>query len=342
MSTLRILHLLASPYWSGPAEIIFDLALAQRAAGHEVFVCVDTKRRVAPSEELAVPRFEAGGVLADHGMELSTRSTPLGMWRDRAILRRLELDIVHAHMSHDHFLASLGRPRAALLVRSIHAPRSLRRLMPPADAYTVPSSRERERLARAQSMVLPAFAGPDFVPSQDRPGLRRALGVIGDPVIGMVSTFQPSRRHDLGLEAFERLLQHRPDARLYLVGDGVLTDTLRDQARGLGIEARVRFVGYQSGADFLRWLQVLDEVWILGLGNDYGGRAAMQARAVGVRVVAVDEGGLAQAADVLLSSTDPEALWRASEAGARRELEVIRRELVAERVLELYRAARAS
>ena len=41
---MRILHLLASPFFSGPAESVALLALAQRALGHEVSVAVDRKR----------------------------------------------------------------------------------------------------------------------------------------------------------------------------------------------------------------------------------------------------------------------------------------------------------
>jgi hypothetical protein len=63
----------------------------------------------------------------------------------------------------------------------------------------------------------------------------------------------------------------------------------------------VHFAGYQSGDDFIRWLQALDVVWILGLGNDFSGRAAAQARACDVRVVAVDEGSLALNADAIVA-----------------------------------------
>ena len=48
---MRILHLLASPAWTGPAENIARLAVAQRALGHQVSVAVDRKREGLTSEE---------------------------------------------------------------------------------------------------------------------------------------------------------------------------------------------------------------------------------------------------------------------------------------------------
>src|SRR5439155_19175885 len=94
--------------------------------------------------------------------------------------------------------------------------------------------------------------------------------------------------------------QSRPTARLVLTGDGELEPELRSIVSALGLEGSVTFAGYQRAESFVRWLQALDEVWVLGLGNDYSGRAAAQARACGVKVVAVDEGALASLADALV------------------------------------------
>ena len=68
-------------------------------------------------------------------------------------------------------------------------------------------------------------------------------------------------------------------------------------------------------------------------------RAAMQARAAGVRVVAVDEGGLSAAADVSLSVASIETIVAAARSEQRLDLPVVRREVVSERILELYREA---
>jgi hypothetical protein len=99
-------------------------------------------------------------------------------------------------------------------------------------------------------------------------------------------------------------------------------------------------VGYQSGVDFVRHLQALDEVWLLGLGNDWSARAAAQARACGVRVIAVDEGALADFADVVVEPS-AEALVSASRSGARREFRVESPASIAARVLEFYERLRA-
>jgi len=338
---LKIVHLAATPYWSGPLENISLLALAQRAAGHDVQVLVDTHRQRAPSEELAVPRLNelaltgAGG----EGPQLSNKSSPWAMFRDLRWFSRLQADVVHAHMSHDHFLARGAPSTRFVLVRSVHAPRSLRPSLPRADAYTVPFRDALVALGRAPAMVFPALHASTFQPPKDRAALRAELGLEGSPLIGMVSTFQASRRHHAGFHAFRQVLQTRPKARLVLVGDGPLDAKLRQEAIPLG--GKVVFAGYQQGTRFTQWLQALDEVWILGLGNDWSARAAVQARACQVRVIAVREGALPDWADALCDPT-PESIANASASGQRAAHELPSASAVASDMVDLYRQARGA
>jgi len=117
----------------------------------------------------------------------------------------------------------------------------------------------------------------------------------------MVSTFQVTRHHDVAVDALAHLQKERPDAKMVLIGDGVTLPTIKEKVAQLKLNDAVFFAGYQPGDAFVRWLQALDIVWILGLGNDWSGRAAAQARACGVKVVAVDEGGLETNADSLVA-----------------------------------------
>jgi L-malate glycosyltransferase len=337
---MKILHLLASPAYSGPCEVVAQLALAQRALGHEVTVAVDRKRKEVPSEELAVPKLEELGLLDEGGLELSVKSHPPAMLRDVRALSRRSVDVLHAHFSHDHAVAWLARPRGALLIRSLHAPRSLRWSMPGARGFTTPTAALAKQLEPLPTLVLKPLIDPAFGPPADRAALRAALGLPATGrVLGMVSSLQPSRRHELGLDAFARLKRAGSDAVLIITGDGVMHAALTARAMSLGLGDAVRFVGYQKGDAFVQWMQAMDEVWILGLGNDYSARAAAQARACGVRSVGVDEGALAAMVDQVIEPT-VDAVCAAA-FGARRALALPDPKAVADEVLALYARARA-
>jgi glycosyltransferase involved in cell wall biosynthesis len=330
---VRILHLLSSPVWSGPAEPVSLLAGAQRGLGHDVSVAIDSTRSGTGSEEPAAPHLEPLGLLDRQGLRLCTRDGPGGVWRDARRLRTLEVDVVHAHFSHDHWVAALSGHRG-VRVRSFHAARSRRALCPPAAAFTVPTTELGVDLGRPW-MVLPPLLAPIFRPPEDRAALQASLGLTG-PVVGMVSTFQASRRHALALDAFARLQMRERGAMLVLVGDGQLGPTLRAQAHALGLSSHVRFTGYQSGESLVHWMQAFDELWVLGLGNDWAGRPVVQGRAVGARVVGVDEGALRHWVDAVVPGPTAEALARVALRDERRSLALPHTRGVAEEMLGMY------
>ncbi|MBL9038779.1 MAG: glycosyltransferase [Archangium sp.] len=322
---MHIVHLLASPYFSGPAEVVVQLALAQRGLGHDVEVVCDTLRVSSSAEELLVPKLEASRLTSRAPLTLSVKSSLAQLWRDVRALRGLTADVVHSHFSHDHLLARLAGRRP--LVRSIHAPRSLRWGMPRADGWTVPYAGLAPRLTGRDVVVLPPLIASHFRPREGARGQR----------IAMVSTFQPSRRHALGLQAFARVRAMHPGATLELMGDGALAAELQTLARPLG--SAVTFHGYLAGEAYAAALRDIDEVWVLGLGNDFGGRAALEARASGVRVVAVDEGALASWADAVVPP-EPEAIAAVALTGERRDVQLPSSEATVAQVLELYERAR--
>ncbi len=337
---MRVLHLLSSPVFSGPAEAVSLLALAQKRAGATVAVAVDTTRAGTGTEEPAVPRLQALGLLDGRGFALSTQGAPSDFLADAFRLRRQQLDVVHCHLSHDHWVAWLGRPPGARLVRSLHAPRSVRWSLPPADAFTVAEAALLPRLRPRPALVLPALVDTQaFQPSPDRAALRLALGLRPGPVVGMASTFQPSRGHAVALAAFTTLRRRVPDATLVLLGDGALEPQLRLAIHEAGLAAAVRLPGYQRGAEFIRWLQAMDELWVLGLGNDWAGRPALQARACGARVVAAALGALPTWADAVLADVTPAALAAAALQPGRRDVPLPDVDAVAREVLALYAAA---
>jgi glycosyltransferase involved in cell wall biosynthesis len=333
---MRILHLLASPVFSGPAEPVCLLAAAQRSLGHEVKVAIDRKRLSVASEELLLPRLQVSGLLDEGGLELSVKSTPLASLRDIMKLRARRVDVVHSHFTHDHVLARIGRPPGAKLVRSIHAPRSLRPTTPGCDAFTVPFEAMLSRVGSKPAMVLPALVDERYRPAADRASLRGGLGLPEVPLVGMLSTFQHSRHHDTGIDAFVLLHARRPDAQLVLTGDGTVEAQIRARVLSVGLRDAVTFTGYQRAEEFPRWVQALDEVWILGLGNDFAARAAAQARSCGVRVVAIDEGALASYADVVVEADAP-SIAAAALTGERRDCRVAPIAEIAESVVALYR-----
>ena len=76
--------------------------------------------------------------------------------------------------------------------------------------------------------------------------LRNELGAVDRLVVGHVGRFMPQKNHAFVLRVFKALLARKPDAVLWLVGDGELKDQIRTQAEQIGISGSVRFLGSRS------------------------------------------------------------------------------------------------
>lgn len=109
-----------------------------------------------------------------------------------------------------------------------------------------------------------------------------------DAVIGSIGRLSEEKGQRLLLEAFPRVLERVPTARLAFAGDGPDARYLRERAAALGLERAVRFLGHRTdirdvygGLDLL----VLSS-YTEGLPN-----VVLEAMALGVPVVATAVGG---------------------------------------------------
>jgi glycosyltransferase involved in cell wall biosynthesis len=150
-----------------------------------------------------------------------------------------------------------------------------------------------------------------FENRRDGGRLRASLGIPPDAqVIGTVGRLVPVKNHELLFRAFARVRQHRPRARLLVVGDGPLRDSLGRLASDGGIADSVHFAGYQS--DVLEYLSLMD-CFALTSHSEGMPQAVLEASVLGVPVIASRVGGLPDAildgrTGLLFASGDEAAL----------------------------------
>ncbi len=119
--------------------------------------------------------------------------------------------------------------------------------------------------------------------------LKRSLGFDErDPVLIAVARLEPQKGHSVLLNALPLVRRDFHRVRLVCVGEGSLRDDLEKQARALGLEEFVRFVGYRSNVP--DWLALAD---ITVLPSLYEGLplAAIESLGAGKPVVATSVDG---------------------------------------------------
>jgi phosphatidylinositol alpha-1,6-mannosyltransferase len=365
---LAILHLAANRWWTGSADPTLQLVAGLVARGHRV------RLGVTPGDRFEAKAREAGLAVVD-GVRLRARLAPLELVRDATRLRRLvrddAVDVIHAHHSHDHWLAvlvaRLSGARRPFVVRTFHNVRAVKRGLAArvlsrrtAAAFAVSRQIEaRCRLARVAggrvywtpgAVDLARFGGADGR------AVREEFKLGDAPVIVSVARLAPNRGHELLLAGFRDLLIGTPEARLLLVGKGENRARLEQLVADLGLASHVTFTGYRDH-DLPAVLAAADGFALMAAGSDDSCRAALEAMAAGRPVVArrvgalpetvvhgetgllVDDDTAAGVAAALGAIVADRARARAmGAAGRRRAEQAFTRERMVETVEGVYRA----
>ncbi len=308
LAAMKILHLFSNWKWTGPAEPALNLCHVLGGKHETAFV---SSGHPFPAETTVVGEHALErGVAHLGGFRLNKHFHPLHNLLDvmklKKVLKEKSFDIVHAHLTNDHLIASAAvravRPKP-LLVRSSYewddparTYRDRRLFSRSTDGVIVISRHARDRvrdrglLSPEKVTVIPT--GVDtarFDPStMDRNAARRALGFGAEEfVFGIVARMQRHRKFGLLLRAFKRTLEHDRRVRLVIVGRGTHQEEVaRLPAAEMGLGDRVVFPGYLAGRSFVEALAAMDCGLFLVPGSDGSCRAVREKMAMALPVIA--------------------------------------------------------
>ncbi|MFN2386184.1 MAG: glycosyltransferase family 4 protein [Thermoanaerobaculia bacterium] len=287
---MRILQLVTGEKWTGTAAVVFDQTAALVDAGIEAqfgFIGGSPLARRLASLGWARPI-------------LRRPRGPVRFVRDvaalRAILAREKFDLVHAHGTHDHFLAALGvGPTGARLVRTLHHVRHVRRGFP-WRALT----RRTHAFAFANRAIAAKFCGrgptlapvvdPDrFTPEGKPSELTARLGASRVSfLIGTVGKLAAGRGHE---EAIRALAALPAGAGILHVGKGDEEKKLESLAASLSLADRNFWAGYQE-EELPALFRSMHVFLFTASGSEQGQRAILEAMASGLPIVALDVPGV--------------------------------------------------
>ncbi|CAD5244895.1 glycosyltransferase family 4 protein [Thermococcus camini] len=299
------------PKIGGVASHMHHLALKLRERGHDVAI-VTNDRRTGKEEELKAKGIELvkiPGVISpvlEVNLSYSLKSTG-------ELNEFLEgFDVIHSHHAFTPLAlkaAKAGRELGKATLLTTHSisfshesrlwqalgltfPLFSRYLKYPHEIIAV--SRAAEAFIRhftdAPVRVIPNGVDDDlFSPLSEgeKERLKEELGIEGDAVL-YVSRMSPRKGPHVLLNAFSGI----DNATLVMAGSGEMLPFLRAQAKFLGIEDRVRFLGYVDGSLLPRLFGMADVFVLPSTTAEAFGIVILEAMAAGVPVVATDVGGI--------------------------------------------------
>ena len=307
----RVLHLAAGNRWTGAAAPAFAEVEALRAAGVEAHYAY-------------VGGYKLEAKISGHPFThpvIEKAQNPAAFRRSVSAIRRLVrehgINILHAHLTYDHWLAHFAATEGVRIARTFHARRVLRNdpfsrhLMRRTDALFVINDGFRD------SAVLrghePTFTPPPLDLKQFSPGETMVRSLYGIPssakLVTVIGKLSPGRGFEEALDSFAALRQRMPEAWLMVIGHGEHRAILEERARALGITGHLFWAGYHED-DLAEHYRASDLLFFTARGSDEGHRAVLEAMACGVPVVSYPIEGVDTliGPDMVAASASPEAL----------------------------------
>ena len=322
---MRILHLAAGNRWTGAAAPAFAEVEALRAAGedaHYAYVGGYKLQAKIGHHDFAHPIIEKA-------------QNPFAFRRTIEALDRLVerhgFDVIHAHLTYDHWLARFAaRDRDIRVARTFHSRRVLR-----SDPFT----RSLVRRTDHRFVINDAFreAVPDavFTPppldlaqfSPEGPDVRAAYG-IDTKLVTVIGKLSKGRGFEEALQTFSHMLPTlQTVAKLMIIGHGEHRPALESLAATLGVD--VLWAGYHE-EELAAHYRASDVLLFTARGSDEGHRAVLEAMACGVVPATFPLEGipaLLGRSDLIAEKPEPEALASVVRALVSRDLTPLRREV---------------
>lgn len=307
---MKVLHLAAGNRWTGAAAPAFAEVAALRQAG------VDAHYAFVGGYKLDAKIGKFGFT---HAIIAKAQNPVTFAASSNAVARLLDhhgFDIVHAHLTYDHWLARFAtRAWRTQIARTFHSRRVIRSdpftkwLLARTDVVCVINDTLRDAPAiRKRSPVFtpPAVNTDEFQPTgaDVRSKYEIASGTLLITVIGKLSK---DRGFELALQTFARIQKRVTNTRLMIIGHGEHHAALQRIARDLDINAKVIWAGYHED-DLADHYRASDFLLFTAKGSDEGHRAVIEAMACGTVPIAAPLHGMeAIVGDLPLIANDTSA-----------------------------------
>lgn len=337
---MKILQVCSASDMGGGEVHVADLVRSLASRGHAIYLAV------RPDSPLRTPL--AGVIASWHEMPLRN-SLDLQSAREIAhLVRENKIEIVHAHMGRDYFVAALACKQAddvkLVLTRHHYLPlkrgalyrwmlRDVAAIIAVSDSVRE-SVIERLQLPPERVRMLPNWINPNLFKPADRDAARAMFRVRANIVVACLGQITQAKGQEEFVRAAASLARIRTDVEFLIAGEEQgdaksFTQHLTTLARSLGLNEKLRFLGRVSHVPEL--LAAVDVVVVPSWDEGFS-LVTIEAMAARRAVLASNVGGIAgiikdNVTGLMFPPRDVHALtdkllWLVSDAPLRERLSV--------------------
>ena len=291
-----------------------DTALTWRGGQNQVLLTVNGLRSIGERAALVAHPDGALRQRAAEGLELipmapRTEMDLTAAWRFSRVIKRLAPDVIHAHDPHGVAMASLALSLGSSAAQG-HAPRLVvsRRVdfhlkgnsfsrwkYRQVDAFVAASEAIRQMLVAdgvpaERTVTVHEGIDVDHVAAAPPVNVHEAFWLPHQaPVVGNVAALVPHKGQRYLVDAAHLVVQHVPDARFIILGEGELREHLQKQVHEHHLEKHVLLPGFRT--DVLGCIKGFD-LFVMSSVTEGLGTSLLDAMACGRPIVATRAGGI--------------------------------------------------
>jgi glycosyltransferase involved in cell wall biosynthesis len=337
---MKILQVCSAAKMGGGEVHVADLVRSLASRGHAMHIAV------RPESPLREPL--AGVIASWHEMPLRNSLDVQSARAIAELIKRHDIDIVHAHVGRDYLVAALAARHAAkarlVLTRHHYLPlnrNAIYRWMLGDVAAVIAVSDsvrasvlERLKVPLDRVRTIPNWIDPARFQAVERDAARAMFHLRGNIVVACIGQVTPAKGQEEFVRSAARVMQMRPDVEFLLAGEETedgrpFTGQLTSIAGSLGLGEKLRFMGYVGNIpELLAAVDVVvipswDEGFSLVAIEALAARRAVLASNVGgiTGIIRDNQNGLLFTARDVHALTD-KLLWLVSDAPLRERLAV--------------------
>jgi len=291
-----------------------DTARTWRGGQNQVLLTVNGLRSIGERAALVAHPDGALRQRAAEGLELipmapRTEMDLTAAWRFSRVIKRLAPDVIHAHDPHGVAMASLALSLGSSTAQG-HAPRLVasRRVdfhlkgnsfsrwkYRQVDAFIAASEAIRQMLVAdgvpaERTVTVHEGIDVDHVTAAPPVNVHEAFWLPHQaPVVGNVAALVPHKGQRYLVDAAHLVVQHVPDARFIILGEGELREHLEKQVHQHHLEKHVLLPGFRT--DVLGCIKGFD-LFVMSSVTEGLGTSLLDAMACGRPIVATRAGGI--------------------------------------------------
>ncbi len=280
----------------GITRYLLNLAKGLKERGHEVYV--------GSRGGIWEKKFSEAGIglvpIPLHTKSIVSFSVLKSFVALSRFLKQTRVDMVHSNTRVSQFLSALLRRfRKIPYVSTFHGefrPHFFRKAFKASGILSIAiSDHVKEHMiqdlgvAEWQIRVIRhGVDAADYKVNLSQEEIRKAHGISGEPVVGIVARLSPEKNHKILIEAFYLFLEYYPLAMLVILGEGRLEAELKTMVAAKGMTPRVIFLKQVSAEEIFPCF----DIFVLPSSSEGFGLSAVESLLLGVPAVVSSAGGL--------------------------------------------------